>query len=75
MAKEPMHAGEKSKGGVAEFARETKREIAKVTWPNRKEITVTTTLIVLFAIITGVFFLIIDSALGYVVTRILGMNS
>ena len=68
-------AGEKPKGGLVEFARETRREIAKVTWPTRKEITLTTTLIVVFALIAGVFFLVVDTALGRVVSLLLGMNS
>jgi preprotein translocase subunit SecE len=66
--------GEKPAGGISNFVRETRREIAKVTWPTRKEITVTTVLIVAFALITGVFFLLVDSALGFVVSKILGMN-
>ncbi len=75
MAKEPVNAEERPKRNLAEFARETKREIAKVTWPARKEISVTTALIVVFAIITGVFFLVVDSALGFVVSKVLGMHS
>jgi len=65
---------EKSKTGIIAFITETRREIAKVTWPTRKEVGVTTILIVVFALITGVFFLMIDSALGAIVSRILGMN-
>jgi len=75
MAKETVAPEEKNKRGLAEFVRETKREIAKVTWPTRKEISVTTALIVVFAIITGVFFLVVDSALGFVVSKVLGMHS
>lgn len=67
-------AGEKPKTGMADFARETRREIAKVTWPSRKEIMVTTVLIVIAALIAGVFFLMIDTALGYVVSKMLGMS-
>jgi len=66
---------EKSKTGIADFVRETRREIAKVTWPSRKEVGMTTTLIVVFAVIAGVFFLCVDSILGRVVSYILGMNS
>jgi preprotein translocase subunit SecE len=60
-------------GGIVNFARETRREIGKVTWPTRKEITVTTSLIVVFALVAGLFFLVVDGALGFIVTRILGM--
>jgi preprotein translocase subunit SecE len=65
---------EKPKSGLVDFARETKREIEKVTWPTRKEISMTTFLIVVFALITGVFFLVVDSGLGFVVSKLLGMG-
>ena len=63
----------KPNAGLSGFFRETRREIAKVTWPTRREITVTTILIVVFALIVGVFFLMVDTALGYIVSKILGM--
>ncbi len=68
--------GEKTgKFNLAEFARETRREIAKVTWPTRKETFVTTAMIVVMAIIFGLFFLGVDSVLGFAVSRILGMRT
>jgi preprotein translocase subunit SecE len=57
-----------------EFARETQREIAKVTWPTRKETVVTTGLIVLMALVAGVFFLGVDSVLGFAISKFLGMR-
>ena len=57
------------------FLQEVRAEGQKVTWPTRKEITTTTTLIVVFAIIAGVFFLAVDTGLGWIVSHILGMNS
>ncbi|MDE2029246.1 MAG: preprotein translocase subunit SecE [Alphaproteobacteria bacterium] len=66
---------QKPKTGLAEFARETKREIAKVTWPTRREITLTTVMVVGFALVTGLFFLVVDTALGHVVSTLLGMTS
>ena len=59
---------------ITEFAQETKREIAKVTWPTRRETVMTTTIIVLMALAAGLFFFGVDSALGYMISRILGMQ-
>jgi preprotein translocase subunit SecE len=67
--------GEKNKAGAGDFIAETRREIAKVTWPTRREIVQTTVIIVLLALIAGVFFLAVDWALGNLVSRLLGMNS
>ena len=76
MAKsQTTQAQDKKKPSVVEFFRETRREVSKITWPVRKEISVTTMLIVAFAVAMGVFFLVVDSALGYVVSKILGMNA
>ena len=60
---------------ILEFIRETQREIAKVSWPTRKETVVTTIAIVVMALVTGLFFLAVDSGLGFIISRILGMNS
>ena len=67
--------GDKPKGGMADFVRDTRREIGKITWPTRKEVMLTTSLIVVLALVTGVFFLMVDTGLGYIVSRLLGMNS
>jgi preprotein translocase subunit SecE len=58
-----------------EFARETRGEIAKVTWPSRKETLQMTTIVIVMALLAGVFFLAIDSMLGFAISHILGMNS
>jgi preprotein translocase subunit SecE len=59
---------------LLEFFRETRRELAKVTWPTRRETVMTTAMIVAMALIVGLFFLAIDSGLGYVIGKILGMR-
>jgi preprotein translocase subunit SecE len=66
---------EKPKVGFGNFIGETRREIAKVTWPTRREITQTTIIIVLFAVVAGLFFLMVDTGLGYLVSHLLGMSS
>ena len=57
-----------------EFIRETRREMAKVTWPTRRETMITTALIISMALLVGLFFFMIDSGLGYVIGKILGMR-
>jgi preprotein translocase subunit SecE len=64
-----------AKINLIEFARETRREIAKVTWPTRKETVMTTVMIVIMALLAGVFFLAVDSAMGFTISKILGMTS
>lgn len=61
--------------GIGEFIRQTRQEISKVTWPTRSETTKMTIMIVVMALIAGVFFLGIDTALSFIVRYVLGMNS
>ena len=60
---------------IVEFFRETRREIAKVTWPTQKETVMTTVMIVAMALLAGIFFFFVDSILGFVISKILGMRS
>ena len=64
-----------AKKNPAEFAREVRREVAKVTWPTRKETTITTIMVFLMAAAAAVFFLIADPLIRFGVTFILGIGS
>ncbi|MCL2473811.1 MAG: preprotein translocase subunit SecE [Alphaproteobacteria bacterium] len=68
-----MAAEQTKKIKLIEFFTQTKREIDKVTWPSKKEIYVTTALILAFAVVMGIFFLAVDGVLVFVISRILGM--
>ncbi|MGE3623964.1 MAG: preprotein translocase subunit SecE [Bdellovibrionales bacterium] len=65
---------EKTRTGLFEFVRETRREISKVTWPTRKETLMTTVMIVVMALVVGLFYFGVDTAIGFVISRILGMK-
>jgi len=43
-----------------EFVQQVRREVAKVTWPSRRETMVTTMMVFIFVAIASVFFLIVD---------------
>jgi len=45
---------------AAEFFQQVRQEISKVTWPSRKETTVTTGMVFLMVIFCSLFFLVID---------------
>jgi preprotein translocase subunit SecE len=59
---------------VVKFFKETRQEVQKVTWPTRRETTMTTGLIVAMALAAGVFFLIVDQSLSFAVSKLLGMR-
>ncbi len=57
-----------------QFIREVRREVSKVTWPTRKETTVTTGMVFLMVFLAAMFFLLIDQILSGAVRLILGLG-
>jgi len=57
-----------------EFAREVRRETAKVTWPTRKETMITTGMVFVMVIIASIFFLVVDQVIGFGVRTVLGLG-
>ena len=47
------------------FVRDVRIEAGKVTWPSRRETLVTTGLVLVMAVLTAVFFLVVDQVIGY----------
>ena len=58
----------------AQFVREVRQELAKVTWPTRKELVVTTASVFAMAIAAALFFFVIDQILAWVVQLVLGFG-
>jgi preprotein translocase subunit SecE len=56
----------------ARFIREVRAEIARVTWPSRRETLVTTGLVLAMAALATVFFFLADQVIGLVVRALFG---
>jgi preprotein translocase subunit SecE len=56
----------------AKFVREVRSEVAKVTWPSRKETLVTTGLVFAMAAMATVLFFIADQVIGVGVRALFG---
>ncbi len=56
----------------AKFVREVRSEVAKVTWPSRKETLVTTGLVFLMAALAAIFFFVADQVFGVGVRLLFG---
>ena len=59
----------------AQFVREVRQELAKVTWPTRKELIVTTASVFAMAIAAALFFFAVDQIIALVVQLILGIGT
>jgi preprotein translocase subunit SecE len=64
-----------AKVSPVEFFKEVRQEVNKVTWPSRRETTITTIMVFIFAAVAGVFFLLADQVIRMVVTLLLGIGS
>ncbi len=58
----------------AKFVREVRAEMAKVTWPSRKETLVTTGLVFAMAALADIFFFIVDQVSGFGVRALFGVS-
>ena len=63
-----------AKTSPAEFFRQVRQEVSRVTWPTRKETGVTTAMVFVMVAIASVFFLAADMIMRNVVTLVLGIG-
>ncbi|MDA8254008.1 MAG: preprotein translocase subunit SecE [Rhodospirillales bacterium] len=56
----------------AKFIREVRAEIARVTWPSRRETLITTGLVLAMAALAAVFFFLSDQVIGLAVRLLFG---
>ena len=57
------------------FLQETRAETQKVTWPTRKETTVTTIMVFVMVALAALFFLLADQVMRIAVSFVLGINA
>ena len=63
-----------SKTNPFQFLQAVKREVGKVTWPSRKETTISTVMVFVFVTIATLFFFLVDQALAVLVKLVLGIG-
>ena len=64
-----------AKTNVAEFVQQVRQELARVTWPTRKETMVTTAMVFVMVFIAAAFFFVVDQMLSYGVRLIFGLGT
>ena len=63
-----------SKTSPAQCFKEVRQEAVKVTWPTRKETSISTAMVFVFVILSAIFFLIVDQVLQFGVKLIFGLG-
>jgi preprotein translocase SecE subunit len=56
------------------FLQEVRSETAKVTWPTRRETTITTIMVFIMVTLASIFFFFSDMVIRYLVTFLLGVR-
>ncbi len=56
------------------FLQEVRTETAKVTWPSRRETTITTIMVFIMVAVSSVFFFVADQLIRVLVTFLLGIR-
>jgi len=56
---------------IVQFFGEVKREVAKVTWPTRKETMTATIMVLVMAVVAAIFFFTVDRVVGFGIRQIL----
>lgn len=59
----------------AGFIREVRQEVARVTWPTRKETLITTGLVLGLSALAAVFFLVVDQVIAFVMRLLFGLGA
>lgn len=57
-----------------QFIQEVRQEVAKVTWPTRKEVWITTVAVLVMVTFASIFFMLADQLMGLLVSTILSIG-
>ena len=63
-----------AKTSATEFVQQVRQEVARVTWPSRKETLVTTAMVFAMVFVAAAFFFLVDQALSAAVRLIFGVG-
>ena len=63
-----------SKVNPAQFIRQVRQEVAKVSWPSRKETGIGTIMVFMMVFLAAIFFFVVDLGLSGGVQLILGLG-
>jgi preprotein translocase subunit SecE len=64
-----------SKTNPFTFLQQVRQEVAKVTWPTRRETMVTTVMVLVMIVLAALFFLAVDQILNFFIGWLLSIGS
>ena len=65
----------KKKTSPAQFVRQVRQELQKVTWPQRKDVFISSAIVILLIFLFSLFFLLTDQIWSYLIQKIIQIGS
>ena len=66
---------EKKKTNPAQFVRQVRQELSKVTWPERRETFTSSAIVILLIVLFSLFFLLIDQIWSFSIKKIIQIGA
>ena len=66
---------EKKKTSPAQFVRQVRQELQKVTWPQRKDVLISSAIVILLVFLFAIFFLLTDQLWSFLIKKIIEIGS
>ena len=66
---------DKKKTSPAQFVRQVRQELQKVTWPQRKDVFISSAIVILLIFLFSLFFLLTDQIWSYLIQKIIQIGS
>lgn len=64
-----------AKPSPAQFVREVRQEVSKVTWPTRRELIFRTISVLVMSALAALFFFLVDQLISWLVQLVLGLGA
>ena len=66
---------EKKKINPAQFVRQVRQELQKVTWPERRDVFISSAIVILLIVLFSLFFLLTDQIWSFSIKKIIQIGS
>lgn len=71
---QPLKDDDLAKFDPAQYVRDVRSEVAKVTWPSRRETLITTGLVLGLSALAAMFFLVTDQIIAFAMRYLFGLG-
>ncbi len=63
-----------AKTSPGQFVKQVRQEVAKVTWPSRRETVISTIMVFVMVLLAALFFMMVDQVFAWLVKLLFGLR-